>query len=387
MYYVVYRVHGSQKWEAAGKTKKGAERLKIKREYEITGGTFKELKRICFSEFADKWIEDYASVSVKPSTLKSYRSRIAARLKPHFGDKDMRRINTIDCQHFIASELRDPGSSAKSVANTLVILKHMFKHAVLWGYMAENPALYVKRPRVEVKEMDFLKPDEIARFLAAANSEYRDLFLTAVLTGMRRGEVLALKWGDVDFGNSTIHVRRSFSCGLLTSPKSRRSKRAIVMSPTLARRLEERKARLEGKDEDFVFSKANGRPLDGQNLVNREFHPALKRAGLRRIRFHDLRHTYASLLIAQGENPKFIQSQLGHASIQTTMDRYGHLLPEVGQGTGERLDRTVFGTVRGLLEVRERLARYIHKKAPEPVTVQGLSLVAGAGFEPATFGL
>jgi len=94
---------------------------------------------------------------------------------------------------------------------------------------------------------------------------------------------------------------------------------------------------------DLVFTNSVGEPLDPDNLVRREFHPALSRAGLRRIRFHDLRHTYAALLISQGENIKFIQHQMGHASIQTTMDCYGHLLPEVSQGTGRRLDETVFG--------------------------------------------
>ncbi|MBD3219588.1 MAG: tyrosine-type recombinase/integrase, partial [candidate division Zixibacteria bacterium] len=111
--------------------------------------------------------------------------------------------------------------------------------------------------------------------------------------------------------------------------------------------------RLSGKpsEQELVFSNANGLPLDPENLIKREFHPALDRAGLRRIRFHDLRHTYASLLISQGENIKFIQSQLGHASATTTLDRYGHLMPNLDNDAARRLDKTVFGkSVRKLLE-------------------------------------
>jgi hypothetical protein len=131
-----------------------------------------------------------------------------------------------------------------------------------------------------------------------------------------------------------------------------------------------------------------GEPLDPDNLVKREFFPALDRAGLRRIRFHDFRHTYASLLIAQGESVKFIQEQLRHSSARTTLDRYGHLLPDAQKDAGERLDRTVFGDfVRKLLEKPAFEGTQPNNVASEVIQPQRLNLVAGGGFEPPTFGL
>ena len=119
------------------------------------------------------------------------------------------------------------------------------------------------------------------------------------------------------------------------------------MSPRLREALELHRLTCPVGPDDLVFCAKEGTPIHAENMIRREFLPALSRAGLRHIRFHDLRHTYTALLIAQGAHAKFIQSQLGHASIQTTLDRYGHLLPEMQHGAGERLDTTVFGPVGG----------------------------------------
>ncbi|MDI6821918.1 MAG: site-specific integrase [Actinomycetota bacterium] len=132
--------------------------------------------------------------------------------------------------------------------------------------------------------------------------------------------------------------------GRLAEPKSRASKRALVASPTLLKVLKKHKLSCPLSELDLVFPNEEGKLADPRNVINRHFLPALRQAGLRRIRFHDLRHTYASILIAQGENLKFIQSQLGHSSAKTTLDRYGHLMPEVQCGAGERLESAVFGT-------------------------------------------
>ncbi len=128
-----------------------------------------------------------------------------------------------------------------------------------------------------------------------------------------------------------------------SAPKSKRSIRNVVMSPKLKDALELHRLNCPVSPDDLVFCTADGGPLDANNMVKREFLPSLSRAGLRTVRFHDLRHTYTALLIAQGAHAKFIQGQLGHASIQTTLDRYGHLLPEAQCGAGERLDAIVFG--------------------------------------------
>jgi integrase len=227
-----------------------------------------------------------------------------------------------------------------TVLKVVALVKEMFKHAVQWGYLDANPAQYVERPRVEIEEMAILTPPQIRRLLDATKESVRTLLLCAVLTGMRRGELLGLKWEDVDLEGNRIHVRRSLWRGKLTTPKSRRSRRSLNLAPTLKAALARLPSRFKG---DGVFTSADGKPIDPDNFSHRDWARVLRGSKLPRIRFHDLRHTYASLLIAQGAHPKYIQAQLGHASIQTTLDRYGHLMPEMHDAEARKLDRLVFG--------------------------------------------
>lgn len=387
-WYAVYRVAGRQKWEKAGSTKRSAERLLAKRMDEVHMDVYREPVRIVFRDFAAKWLEDYAKVSVKESTYVSYETIIRLHLNPAFGDRWLHQITAGDIQQFVSSKVSEDDLSSKSVVNMLVPLKEMFKHARIWGYVSRDPAELVEKPRVEQEEMDFLSPDEIRLFLNSVMPRHYGLFLTAVLTGLRRGELLALKWGDIDRNASQIVVRRSLYRGKFGSPKSKYAYRRVDMSPTLREALEEHRLVRVASELDLVFCNTEGQPLEPDNLIKRQFHTALDRAGLRRIRFHDLRHTYASLLISQGENIKYIQQQLGHSSAKTTLDRYGHLMPSRQNGAAHRLDQTVFGnSVRKLLEnpVSEGIpTKGETSEAQEP---QRLNLVAGAGFEPATFGL
>jgi integrase len=164
------------------------------------------------------------------------------------------------------------------------------------------------------------------------------------MTGMRRGELFGLKWEDIDFEGSRIHVRRAVWRGKFVTPKSRRSRRAIDVTRTLKEALARLPSRFRG---DLVFPADSGAPMDPENYTHRDWARTLRHSGLRRIRFHDLRHTYASLLIRQGAHPKYIQVQLGHASIQTTLDRYGHLMPDIHEAEARKLDRLVFGDGEG----------------------------------------
>ncbi len=282
------------------------------------------------------------------------------RINPAFGNLELSQITTYKIQSF-AADLQK-ARNANTVLKFVVLLKTVFKHARKWGFIRENPALDVERPRTEQKEMDFLNPEEIRNLLNHAEEPYKTLFLTAILTGLRRGELLALQWGDIDWLASLIHVRRSVyalnkdEAGEMgqkkgwkfITPKSKRSIRRIIMSPLLSEALQNHRLndQINGcpNKYDLIFANRAGEPLDGQNLINREFYPALEVAGLRRVRFHDLRHSYCSLLIAQNENIKFIQNQLGHASIQTTIDRYAHIMPQDNIEAGSKLDKQIFGS-------------------------------------------
>jgi integrase len=345
VYYVKYQLpDGRQKWERVGRNKKEAERVLADRLNAIGKGTYQELREATFAEFAAKWLAEYAEPRLKPSTLDGYRRYLDGHLIPAFGGFPLRALTTGLIQDFV-SGLHARGLSGKSVNNIAVPLKLMLRHAVSWGYLASNPAAAVERARVETKEMQALSPEQVRRFLAATEPEYWLLFTVAVFTGVRRGELLALQWGDVDWQTARLNIRRSLWRGQFIGPKTVRSVRSIDLAPQVLGALDEaRPARPpEELKSQLIFSGPHGKPLDPDNLVKRRFLPTLERAELPRIRFHDLRHTHASLLIAAGEHPKYVQHQLGHASITTTLDRYGHLLPGAYQHAGERLERTVLG--------------------------------------------
>lgn len=341
-YFIVYQLpNGKQKWEKAGPNKKQAERLLARRTEELYSGKFRELTPATFEEFSAKWLAEYAKPRVKPSTYDGYRRYIENHLNPAFGTYPLTAITTGQVQEFVSKQLA-AGRSGKTVNNFLVPLKKMLSDAVKSGYLAYNPAADVERARVVHKEMRVLTPAEVGRLLAAAEPEYELLFRVAVYTGVRSGELLALRWGDVDWERSQLCVRRSVWNGQVGAPKSARGVRRINLGPRLLAAL--RAAKSEGcPPEQLIFRNREGTFLDPRNVVQRHFQPTLKLAGLPHIRFHDLRHTFASLLIARGAHPKVIQDQLGHASIQTTLDRYGHLLPAAHEHLGAALEELVDG--------------------------------------------
>lgn len=210
----------------------------------------------------------------------------------------------------------------------------------------------IKSLREEHKEKDFLTPEEIRLLLRHSDEPYRTLFMTAVVTGMRRGEVMGLLWGDIDWNSNVIHVRHNLSyfqgkdgrrTWRLLSPKSTKSIRAVPMPQELREALEIYRLSAPVSPHDLVFCYKDGEPLHPDWIIKSEFHPALTRAGLRRIRFHDLRHTYAAILLTHAVNIKVIQTLLGHVSIETTLDTYGHLLPGAANEVGAKMSEVVCG--------------------------------------------
>ena len=358
-----YDAAGRRRWETIGPNLHEAKQVLAERMWERRNGKFRLNRQpITMKEFAAKWDEDYVSVQIrlgrmKESSAESCRSRSRLHIVPFFGQMRLDKITLPHVREFMKALLAKE-LSPKTVLNAMVVLKEMFKHAVQWGYLDVNPAQYAERPRAEDKEMQILTPPEIRRLLDAADEPVRTLLLCAVLTGMRRGELLGLRWEDIDLEGHRIFVRRALWRGKFVTPKSRRSRRTIDMAPTLRTSLAKLPSRFQG---GLVFCRTDGEPINPDIFAQRDWARALRRAELRRIRFHDLRHTYASLLIAQGAHPKYIQVQLGHASIQTTLDRYGHLMPDAHAAEARKLDRLVFGenshtgAVRGSADAVQRL--------------------------------
>jgi integrase len=344
-YYIIFKdPAGKKTWRAAGTRKHDAEVLLRRTESEIAAGTYGKQGDISFSDFSDKWLSEYAAIKVKPRTYKDYEQVVRIHLRPFFGKQLLGNITPAHTQAYVSYKTKT-NLSPRTINKTITVLKSMFKHARIWGYIRENPARFVVRPRETRKEMEYLNPAEIIKLLEAASPQYYPLFATAIMTGARQGELLALRWCDVDLKRRVIFIRRSYHPGIgFTEPKTKYSERTVVISRELAGILKEHKRLCEGTPGELIFRNKNGNPINHSNLISREFHPALERAGLKPIRFHDLRHTYAALIISAGENMKFIQKQLGHNSLTTTMDTYGHLLPEVSSGFGERLDSLIFSS-------------------------------------------
>ncbi|HZR94193.1 MAG TPA: site-specific integrase, partial [Gaiellaceae bacterium] len=237
------------------------------------------------------------------------------------------------------------GRSPKTIGNAIVVLSALLKDAAVWGRIAASPAVGLERPkdnRPRDERMHALDIDGLRALVDAGEGAFaRTLLLTAALTGVRRGELLGLRWRDIDFTNGRVWVRRSIGLGgEVKAPKTAKSNRAVSMPPPLASALEAwwKQSSFRG-DDDYVFASSSGTPLDGRNMVRTIFEPARKAAGLRAVRFHDLRHSYASVLIAQGAHPKVISEQLGHASVQITMDRYSHLFDRAYADVSAELDR------------------------------------------------
>jgi integrase len=354
VYAISYRVGKKSFFKTIGPNKKEAEAVLAKTMSEVNNGTFHQADEITLNDFIDKWLDEHAAPRIKANTLYKYKNALKKHVRPKLGHQYLSKISQNDIRALMSKMIKI--KSAKTCNNILTMLKTIFKYARLWGYIRISPTEDVDKFRVERQEMDFLRPDEINLLLEQCREPFKTFLLTAVLTGMRKVEFLGLQWGDVDWNSNTIFVKRSLKYQFknkkkserrwyFDTPKTKYSARAITMSPKLKEALEIHRITSPVNETDLVFVNSTGSPLDPDNIIKREFQPALRMAGLRLIRFHDLRHTYTSLLIAQGENIKFIQSQLGHASIQTTLDRYGHILPNTNRGAGKRLDKLVFGEV------------------------------------------
>ena len=265
----------------------------------------------------------------KPSTVRNYGNAIKVHLLPVFGAMALEDITVQEIERWRAgmSSARQQRALSNKTKNNLLVLMHaIFRRAVKLYALQANPVASVDRFRVRSSgDIQVFSPEEVWSLVRAAGSEAdAAIFLTAAFTGLRRGELLGLRWRDVDFTGSTIRVRASYAAGRLTTPKSGKV-RAVPMAPDVASAL----ARLGDRDrftgdDDFVFAGEAGLPLDGDAPSSR-YRDALAKAGLRPLRFHDLRHTFGTRMIAKADIRR-VQEWMGHADIQTTM-KYLHYAP------------------------------------------------------------
>jgi integrase len=294
---------------------------------------------LTFGKFAEKWIGIQAS-NVKPSTLRNYRSILDRVLLPTLGGFSLNKITTGKLVEFIAerrkgSVVRSRGGeknlktiSPKTMINEVALLKMLFSHAKQWGYLSVNPAVDLKRPKKVKAEIEVLSPQELNALIQHTDKSYRVAFLTAALTGVRAGELWALKWEDLQLATNQLFIRRSVWNGQFQEPKTSNAKRRIDLPDDLVHELKKWRLACPPNEHDLIFPSPEGKIGSHDNIVKRHFNPALRRAKLRHVSFHSLRHSNASLRIKAGQNLKYLSKQMGHASVHFTLDVYGHLFDD-----------------------------------------------------------
>jgi integrase len=246
--------------------------------------------------------------------------------------------------HRRAEGIKEAVPAPESFRKMFVVIGQVMKFAVRHRLIEYNPVPLIEKPKKQkTREADFLQPHEIRALLDNANEgKYRTLFLVAVFTGLRQGELLGLKWGDVDWLNKQVSVNRTYNHKKFMEPKSKTSYRRVDLAPIVVAELKKWKLQCPKSKLDLVFSNDVGEPMDSDNMVDRGYYPALRRAGLRHVNFHGLRHTYASLQIDNDVNLKYLQQQMGHSSINVTLDTYSHLLKPTNQQAAVKLENTIF---------------------------------------------
>lgn len=320
-YQVLVRVNGKEQHFGNFGLKKHAESRLNTVLAQVAAGTLGH--PVNFTEFVETWLEGCKG-NVKSRTLKGYEQIVRLHLEPQLGGFALTEITPKVAQDVINAATAK-GLAPLTVQKVQTILRMILRMAQAWGYIQSNPAERTHPVGSGGRRVDYLAPDEVAKLLENAGRSL-PIIATAVMTGLREGELFALRRGDVDLKHRRITVRESYHPEQgFTKPKSKAAERSVPFCSELERILTEHLSG-PGKHSDLVFTAPRGGPHDPYNFVRVEFRPALERAGLRRIRFHDLRHTYATLMISLGANLKALQTWMGHASIRTMFDFYGHLL-------------------------------------------------------------
>jgi integrase len=310
-------------------------------------GTLSDPPRLATRDFLARWLADVARTTVGPKSYELYEMMTRLHVVPHVGHVPLSKLAPMHLQAMLATlEREDASPRLRQLA--LSVLSRALRQAVRWQMLPRNPADAVTPPRVSRQEIHPFTPEQVATFLNAARDDrLHALYVTAVATGLRQGELLGLQWENVDLAHAVIHVRHQLQevdgqlrlCELKTA----RAKRRVELPKVAVEALRSHRTHMMAEGhaphrDALVFCDSVGRPIRKSNFLRRSFHPLLRQASLPHIRFHDLRHTHATLLLTAGVHPKIVQERLGHAAISLTLDTYSHVLPGLGREAAARID-------------------------------------------------
>src|SRR3990172_190608 len=323
------------------KTQKAAKEWLLAQREAIRDAVWVDTDSVTVSQFFDRYIADVASHTLRPKTLEVYSYLIRLHIKPEIENI---RLSTLQPAHIqkLYSDKLNAGLSPRTVHFIHSVLHKALKQAMRWGLVSRNACDLVEAPPVKRRAPVTWSLEEVQRFLGVVKGHrFYPIYVLAIATGMREGEILGLHLQDVNWATGTIHVRHAvqYLAGkgvVLTEPKTDKAKRSIKVPGFALKALREHAEKLDG-NQGFAFTTSNSTPFSPRNLL-RHFKDVLEEAGLPEIRFHDLRHTCATLHLMAGTHPKTVQELLGHSHISMTLDTYSHVLPSIQEEAAEKMN-------------------------------------------------
>ncbi|WP_339063632.1 tyrosine-type recombinase/integrase [Tepidibacillus marianensis] len=346
-----------QKWFSGYNTKKEAEKAMTQKVHELNTGAYVEPSKLTLRDYLYQWLENYAKVNTAPRTYEGYEMIIRNHLAPSLGHIVLEKLKPLHIQKYYSAKLTNGrfdgmgGLSAQTILHHHRVLKEALEQAIKWQLIIRNVADAVEPPRPQKIEMVTLNKEEVSKLIEAAKgSPLFPIIFTAIYTGMRRGEILALRWKDININNKMISVRQTLQAvkgkGLIFKEPKSGKERTVSIPDSLIEQLKKQKIKqrenklLLGQiysDQDLVFAQKNGSPFQPSE-VTRGFNKIIKESGITKVRFHDLRHTHATLLLEEGIHPKIVSERLGHSSINITLDTYSHVLPNIQEEAANRFN-------------------------------------------------
>ena len=338
-----------QKWISFKGTKQQAKEQMREILREMSAGEYVEPAKITLGTFLEQWLE-YAETHTASTTFEGYRRQTRRHIIPGLGHITLEKLTPLDIQRFLSSKLqggradgKEGGLSTRTVTLFHTILHAALEQAIKWQLIGHNVAHRVEPPRRVKKEVVALDGEPARIFLEAIKADrLHALYLLDVATGLRRGELLGLRWRDIDFNSGWLSIRQTLvmvdgKARLQPEGKNKRSSRPVSLPPVVVKALQEHKARQdeerqnwgsEYQDNDLVFCAVKGQPLNPNNL-RRDFRKLLAKAGLPMISIKSLRHTHATMLLGAGVNLKLVADRLGHSTTRMTADTYSHVMPRM----------------------------------------------------------